>query len=89
VIDEPSAVPVWVNGKRCENAGRAAEQAGRLLGRRVDAAWISRFCGAPGRTINGVTVSTEPPGGAEGRKPLLRYPPGERPMERGLCPVRH
>jgi hypothetical protein len=73
--------PVWVNGRRCNGVQEAAELAGFILGRKVCPAWIFR-CAANQESLRleNLVVSVKPPAS---RPPLLRWPPGESPMERG------
>jgi hypothetical protein len=91
-------LPVWVNGVCFIGVKDAAEEASRLSGRKVSAIWVSRQLRRAGAAaVGGVTLGASPPegkpgaetpGGAgtpAGPRPLLRYPPGERPLDRGVC----
>ena len=87
--------PVWINGERLDGVAAAAARISLLLGWKVAEQWVSALVEAgTNATINGVSVSAAPPEAkpatpvagelpAIPRQPLLRYPAGEAPIDRG------
>jgi hypothetical protein len=96
-----TALPVRVNGIRYDGVKAAAERMSVLLGWEVSVKWVSGVVkNGWAMTIGGVTISAcppesaparrrsrrkPPPGPPSGRLPLLRYPPGTAPLDRGVC----
>jgi len=83
--------PVYVNGTYCESLAAAARKASKIKRREIKLWEIQRIVNGA-KTIKGLTVTETPPvkrePPVEARKydgaPLLRYPHGETPCERGL-----
>jgi len=82
---------VWVNGAYCESMAAGAREAGKILKREVKA-WEIQKALAGAEAVKGVTVTEKPPvtrnAAAHEQKraggPLLRWPPGGKPLDRGV-----
>jgi hypothetical protein len=79
-----------VNGVYCESLAAAAKKAAAVLNREVSKSQIQRALGGQ-KEIQGITVSHKPPVKEDAAlteripgAPLLRYPLGERPIDRGI-----
>jgi len=85
--------PVYVNGECCESMTVAAVKATRISGTEVKLWQIYRAVNGKLK-IRGIDVSEKPPvmrnQAVEVKRsggPLLRYPFGEKPLDRGITKV--
>ena len=84
--------PVYVNGTYCKSMKAGAAEAGKILGAQV-MPWQMQRLVSGDLKIEGVVISEkrppvtrDPPARAKRSAgvPLLRYPHGERPLDRGI-----
>jgi hypothetical protein len=86
--------PLWINGVRCKDFAEAAARLSLRLGRGAAYRMLSAFAseGRSSAVFKGITVTAFPPQaergepagpGLERRLPLLRFRPGEAPLDRG------
>ena len=80
---------VYVNGVYCESVAAAAKKASEILGEKV-LSWHIQGAVNGVLAILGIDISETPPKKREPSTPkkclapLLRYPFGEKPMDRGI-----
>ena len=82
-----ASAPAWINGVRFDSVAAAAARISLLLGWKVAERWVSVLVKAGmSMTVNGVRISAAPPAAKKTSAacpPLLRYPAGETPIDRG------